>query len=74
MEDIDDVSEEIEEEVEEELGLDSQDDDVDYLESLRISWMTLTSTQRLTYVGVVLSGGSPLITSPRSTVFFSVTT
>ena len=33
VEDIDDVSEEIEEEeVEEELGLDSQDDDVDYLE------------------------------------------
>ena len=36
VEDIDDVSEEIEEEeveeVEEELGLDSPDDDVDYLE------------------------------------------
>lgn len=32
VEDIDDVSEEIEEEVEEELGLDNQDDDVDYLE------------------------------------------
>ena len=44
VEDIDDVSEEIEEEVEEELGLDSQDDDVDIWKSLRISWMTLTST------------------------------
>ncbi len=31
-EDLDDVSEEIEEEIEEELGLDGEDDDVDYLE------------------------------------------
>ena len=32
VEDMDDVSDEIEEEVEEELGLDSPDDDVNYLE------------------------------------------
>ena len=31
-EDLEDVSEEIEEEIEEELGLDGEDDDVDYLE------------------------------------------